>query len=265
VSPTRAGTPGTPGTPGSPGAGASPTRNPVTVPPTDPAIEAAAVTYPGQAGQLMGYLAAPRATTKVPGIIVIHENRGLNEHIRDVARRYAKSGFVALAIDLLSRQGGTDKVDPAQVPNLLSTADRAATVADMVSAVSFLKTQAKFAGPKAGVVGYCFGGGMTWLLAVSSTDIGAANPYYGPPPDPISLVQNLAGPVLAFYGETDARINASIPSIEAAMTQYGKTFEKVIYPGAGHAFNNDTGTAYNEAAAKDAYAKSTAFFTANLK
>jgi carboxymethylenebutenolidase len=265
ASPTRAGTPGTPGTPGSPGAGASPTRNPVTVPPTDPAIEAAAVTYPGQAGQLMGYLAAPRATTKVPGIIVIHENRGLNEHIRDVARRYAKSGFVALAIDLLSRQGGTDKVDPAQVPNLLSTADRAAMVADMVSAVDFLKTQAKFAGPKAGVVGYCFGGGMTWLLAVNSADIGAANPYYGPPPDPISLIQNLAGPVLAFYGETDARINASIPNIEAAITQYGKTFEKVIYPGAGHAFNNDTGTAYNEAAAKDAYAKSTAFFTANLK
>ncbi|MFN8514345.1 MAG: dienelactone hydrolase family protein [Chloroflexia bacterium] len=267
ASPTRAASPSTAApSAGSPVAG-SPvaTRNPVTVPATDPAIEAAAVTYPGQAGQLMGYLAAPRATTKVPGIIVIHENRGLNEHIRDVARRYAKSGFVALAIDLLSRQGGTDKVDQAQVPNLLSTADRAATIADMVSSVAFLKTHAKFAGPKAGVVGYCFGGGMCWLLAVSSPDIGASNPYYGPPPDPIDLIKNLAGPVLAFYGATDTRINANIDPIEAAIKQYGKTFTKEIYAGAGHAFNNDTGTAYNEAAAKDAYTKSVAFFQTNLK
>jgi carboxymethylenebutenolidase len=266
ASPTRAASPGTPATPGSPSAG-SPvaTRNPVTVPATDPAIEAAAITYPGQAGQLMGYLAAPRATTKVPGIIVIHENRGLNEHIRDVARRYAKSGMVALAIDLLSRQGGTDKVDPAQVPGVLSSADRAATVQDLVSAVTFMKTHPKFAGPKVGAVGYCFGGGMVWLLAVNSADIGAAVPYYGAPPDPISQIQNLAGPVLAFYGETDTRINANIPAIEAAIAQYGKTFTKQIYPGAGHAFNNDTGANYNQAAATDAYTKSVAFFTANLK
>ena len=267
ASPTRAATPGTPGTPGSPVAG-SPvaTRNPVTVQPTDPAIDAAAVQFPGQAGMLMGYLASPKAATKAPGIIVIHENRGLLEHIKDVARRYAKSGFVALAIDLLSRQGGTDRVaDPAQIPSLLSGADRNALVQDMVSAVAFLKTQAKFAGPKAGVVGYCFGGGMTWLLAVNSPDIGAAVPYYGPPPDPITLVQNLTGPVLAFYGETDTRINQNIPAIEAAMTQFNKPFQKVIYPGAGHAFNNDTGQAYNETAARDAYQKSVDFFTANLR
>ena len=177
------------------------TRNPVTIPPTDPAIEVGMVTYPGQAGQLVGYLATPKAATKAPGIIVIHENRGLLEHVKDVARRYAKSGFVVLAIDLLSRVGGTDKVtDPAQIPNLLSTADRNGVIQDMVSAVAYLKTNPKFAGPKAGVVGYCYGGGMTWLLATASTDIGAAVPYYGPAPDPISLIQNLAGPVLAFYG-----------------------------------------------------------------
>ncbi len=223
------------------------------------------MTYPGPAGQLIGYLAAPRLTTKVPGIIVIHENRGLVEHIKDVARRYAKSGFVALAIDLLSRQGGTDKVDPAQVPNVLSAADRNATIADMLSAVTYLKTHAKFLGPKAGVVGYCFGGGMCWMLATNSADIGASNPYYGPPPDPIDQIQNLAGPVLAFYGATDDRINQNIPAIEAAIAKYGKTYTKEIYAGAGHAFNNDTGTAYNEAAAKDAYTKSVAFFMENLK
>ncbi len=268
ASPTRpaAATPGSP-TAGSPVAG-SPvaTRNPITVPPTDAAIEVTTVQYPGQAGQLVGYLATPRAATKAPGIIIIHENRGLLEHIKDVARRYAKSGFVVLAIDLLSRVGGTDKVtDPAQIPNLLSTADRNGVIQDMLSAVAFLKTQPKFAGPKAGVVGYCYGGGMTWLLATASTDIGAAVPYYGPAPDPISLIQNLAGPVYAFYGETDSRINANIPAIEGAITQYGKKFQKMVYPGAGHAFNNDTGAAYNEAAAKDAYTKAVDFFMTNLK
>jgi carboxymethylenebutenolidase len=248
----------------------SPTATPsgITIPPTDPAIDAGAVQFPGQGGAtLLGYLSSPKAATKAPGILVIHENRGLTEHIKDVTRRYAKSGFVALAVDLISRQGGTDKIaDPAQIPNILGqSADREQLVQDMLSAVAFLKTQPKFAGPKAGVVGFCFGGGMVWLLATRSADIVAANPYYGPPPDPIAAVQNIAGPVLAFYGETDSRINQNIPAIEAAMKQYGKSFTSKIYPGAGHAFNNDTGQAYNEAASKDAYALSVNFFTTNLK
>jgi carboxymethylenebutenolidase len=249
-------------------AAATATRNPVTVQPTDPAIDAAPVQFPGQGGiTLLGYLSSPKAATKAPGILVIHENRGLTEHIKDMTRRYATSGFVALAIDLISRQGGTDRIaDPAQIPNILGqAADREALVQDMLSAVGFLKGQAKFAGPKAGVVGYCFGGGMTWLLATRSTDIGAANPYYGPPPDPISAVQNIAGPVLAFYGENDPRINANIPNIEAAMRQYNKPFEYRVYPRAGHAFNNDTGANYQEEAATDAYRRSVEFFTTNLR
>jgi carboxymethylenebutenolidase len=258
---------------GSPVASATRTASPtgssgITVPPTDPAIDAGAVQFPGQGGvTLLGYLSSPKTATKAPGIIVIHENRGMTEHIKDVTRRYAKSGFVALAVDLISRQGGTERIaDPAQIPNILGqSADREALVQDMLSAVTFLKSQAKFAGPKAGVVGYCFGGGMTWLLATRSADIAAANPYYGPPPDPISAVQNIAGPVLAFYGETDTRINQNIPAIEQAMRQFNKTFESRIYPGAGHAFNNDTGQNYNAAAAQDAYQRSVAFFNANLK
>jgi len=248
----------------------SPTATPsgITIPPTDPAIEAGAVQFPGQGGAtLLGYLSSPKAATKAPGILVIHENRGLTGHIKDVTRRYAKSGFVALAVDLISRQGGTDKIaDPAQIPNILGqSADREQLVQDMLSAVAFLKAQAKFAGPKAGVVGFCFGGGMVWLLATRSTDIVAANPYYGPPPDPIDTVQNIAGPILAFYGGDDSRINQNIPAIEAAMKQYGKSFTSKIYPGAGHAFNNDTGQAYNDAAAKEAYALSVNFFNTNLK
>ena len=240
----------------------------ITIPPTDPAIDAGAVQFPGQGGvTLLGYLSSPKTATRAPGILVIHENRGLTEHIKDVTRRYAKSGFVALAVDLISRQGGTDKIaDPAQIPNILGqSADRELLVQDMISAVAFLKTQAKFAGPKAGVVGFCFGGGMVWLLATRSTDIVAANPYYGPPPDPIDTIQNIAGPVLAFYGGEDSRINQNIPAIEAAMKQYGKSFTSKIYPGANHAFNNDTGQAYNEAASKDAYALSVDFFNTNLK
>ncbi len=240
----------------------------ITIPPTDPAIEAGAVQFPGQGGvTLLGYLSSPKATTKAPSILVIHENRGLTEHIKDVTRRYAKAGFVALAVDLISRQGGTDKIaDPAQIPNILGqSADRELLVQDMISAVAFLKTQAKFAGPKAGVVGFCFGGGMVWLLATRSTDIVAANPYYGPPPDPIDTVQNIAGPVLAFYGGEDSRINQNIPAIEAAMKQYNKSFTSKIYPGANHAFNNDTGQAYNEAASKDAFTLSVNFFNTNLK
>lgn len=240
----------------------------ITIPPTDPAIETGAVQFPGQGGiTLLGYLSSPKGATKAPGILVIHENRGLTEHIKDVTRRYAKSGFVALAVDLISRQGGTEKIaDPAQIPNILGqSADREALVQDMLSAVTFLKSQPQFAGSKTGVVGFCFGGGMTWLLTTRSSDIGAANPYYGPPPDPLSAVQNITGPVLAFYGETDQRINQNIPAIEAAMKQYGKSFTSKIYPGAGHAFNNDTGQAYNAAAAQDAYALSVNFFNTNLK
>lgn len=266
---TRAGSPaatpaGTATRTGSPAA----TPSGITVPPTDPAIDAAAVTFPGQGGvTLLGYLSSPKAATKAPGIIVIHENRGLTEHIKDMTRRYAKSGFVALAVDLISRQGGTDKIaDPAQIPNILGqAADREALVQDMISAVAYLKTHAKFAGPKAGAVGYCFGGGMVWLLATRSADIVASNPYYGPPPDPITSVQNIAGPVLAFYGETDSRINANIPAITDAMKQFNKPFESKIFPGVGHAFNNDTGAGYGAAAATEAYKLSVDFFNKNLK
>ena len=252
--------PGSPRPVGSPGA----TPNPVTVSPNDPAIEAGPVQFPGRAGTIFGYRSQPRGVARAIGILVIHENRGLVEHIKDMTRRYAKDGFLAVAVDLVSRQGGTDRVtDQAQIQAALR--DTNALAEDLVSAVDYLKGLPNFAGPRAGAVGYCFGGGMTWLIATRSTDIGAAVPYYGPPPDPIDDVQRIVGPVLAFYGETDQRINANIPTIEAAMQRYGKTFERVIYPGAGHAFNNDTGANYNAAAARDAYQRSKDWFTRHLQ
>lgn len=238
----------------------------VTVSESDPAIDAGNVDLPGQAGMLKGYRATPRGGAKAPGILVIHENRGLTEHIKDMTRRYAKAGYLAVAVDLVSRQGGTDKYpDASQVTGILGQANKADLLQDLMSGVTYLKSLPMFAGPKAGAVGYCFGGGLTWALATQSPDLAAAIPYYGPPPQPIEDVRKITAAVLAFYGETDQRITSNEPAIEAAMKQYGKTFEFKIYPGAGHAFNNDTGQSYNAAAAKDAYQRSLDWFAKYLK
>ena len=258
--------PASPARVASPSPSPSPTRGAVTVSPTDPAIEVASVELPGQGVTVKGYRAQPRGVARAPGIIVIHQNRGVDEHIQDVTRRYAKDGFLALAVDLLSRRGGTESIDPGQRGGVTGQINMNDLVQDLVSGVAYLKTLPNFAGPKAGVVGYCFGGGMAWLLAVNSPDIGAANPYYGPSPQPIDEVQKISGPVLAFYGGNDQRINQGIPATEEAMRRYNKPFEYIIYPGAEHAFNDDTRPqAYNEAAARDAYRRSIEFFNRNLR
>lgn len=256
-SPTRTASPaGTPTRAGSPVG----TPSGVTVSPTDPAIEVASVEFPGQAGAVRAYKSQPRGLAQAPGLIVVHENRGLTEHFRDMTRRYARDGYIALGVDLVSRRGGTDQVtDPAQLGAYFMQTSRNELVQDLLSGIDYLKTQPNFNG-KVGAVGYCFGGGMTWVLATRSPDLAAAVPYYGPPPDPIDDIQNVAAAVLAFYGETDQRINQNIPAIEAAMRQYNKTFQSQIYPGAGHAFNNDTGQAYNAGAARDAYQRSLDWF-----
>jgi carboxymethylenebutenolidase len=190
--------------------------------------------------------------------MVCHENRGLVEHIRDVTRRLAKAGYAALAVDLLSRDGGTAKVDPAQVPGKL-TANPAQNVADFQAAFKYLQTLPSIQKANIGMVGFCFGGGVTWMVATAIPYLKAAVPYYGPNP-PLSDVPKIRAAVLAMYGADDQRIDAGIPDIEAAMKQNGKTFEKVVYPGAGHAFNNDTGASWNEQASYDAWQKTLDWF-----
>lgn len=253
-------------TAGSPSPSPVPTVNPVTISPNDPAIETRNVQYPGQGTTILGYIAQPRGVATAPGIVIIHQNEGLNEHIKDIVRRYAKDGFVALGVDLLSRQGGTDRfTDPRQLSMALFGANQGELVQDLVTSTAYLKGLPNVTGPKIGAVGYCYGGGMAWLLAVNSPDIGAANPYYGDPPQPIDDVQKLQGPVLAFYGENDQRVNQHIPATEEAMTRYNKRFEKVIYPGADHAFYSDhLPRSYNASAAGDTYRRSVAFFKQNL-
>ena len=224
----------------------------------DPAITASDVTFPGDGATIMGYLARPKDGSSLRGVLVCHENRGLTEHIRDVTRRVAKAGYVGLAVDLLSRDGGTAKVDPAQVPARLS-ANPVAPVADFQAGLKYLQAQPFAAKDKIGMVGFCYGGGITWLMAVNSPDLKAAVPFYGPPP-PSADVPKIKAAVLAIYAGNDERITSTAPTIEAAMKANGKTFDKFIFPNVGHAFHNDTGAAWDETAATDAWAKALAWF-----
>jgi carboxymethylenebutenolidase len=222
------------------------------VKPDDPAVEGADMTFPGDQGAtLLGYLARPKSGGPSPAVMICHENRGLTDHFRDVARRFAKAGYVAIAPDLLSREGGTAKVDPAQVPGKLS-ANPAQGVADFQAAFRYLQTLPSVQKGQIGMVGFCFGGGITWLCTEAISELKAAVPFYGPNP-PLQDVPKIQAAVLGIYGGEDQRIDAGIPAIEQAMQQAGKTFEKVVYPGAGHAFFNDTGASYNEQAALDAW------------
>ncbi|HWQ11557.1 MAG TPA: dienelactone hydrolase family protein [Roseiflexaceae bacterium] len=243
-------------------AGASPNS----VAPDDPAIIAERVEFPGQDATLIGYLARPAAgEDPAPIVLVCHENRGLTPHIEDVTRRVAKAGYVGLAVDLLSREGGTAQVsDAASIPGLLSGAPPERHVQDFVSGLNFLKAQPYAQADRAGMVGFCFGGGVTWLVAANVPELRAAVPFYGPPP-PAEQLPNVKAAVLAIYAENDQRINQSIPAVEAAMQQSGVTFKKIIYPGVDHAFHNDTGQRYNAEAAQAAWAETLAWFEQHLR
>jgi carboxymethylenebutenolidase len=246
------------GTPPPP-ATSTPPRSPLSVKEDDPAIEARMIDFPGEAGKVFGYFARPKAAGTYPAVVVIHENRGLIPHIQDVVRRAAKEGFVALGVDLLSRNGGTQAVgDDARASGLLGQGKPEDFVADLSAGVKYLQGVDVAKKDKLGVFGFCFGGGYTWRLAVSNKAITAAVPFYGPPP-PLEQIPNTNAAILAIYGETDARINASIPQVEDALKKAGKTYEIKVYPGVGHAFHNDTGAAWNEQAALDAWKNNVAW------
>ena len=230
-----------------------------TVMPDDPAVIASEVQVPAEDTNLMGYLSRPSNENPAPVILVCHENRGLTPHIQDMTRRYAKAGYVSLAVDLLSRQGGTNAVGSGNVPGALSNIDPGQFVEDFKSGWKYLQGQAFAQAEKIGMTGFCFGGGVTWQVAVHMPELLAAVPYYGPHPD-TSDVPNIQAAVLAVYGGLDGRINGGIPTIEEAMAANEKIYEKIIYPNADHAFNNDTGTRYNPDAAKDAWERTLAWF-----
>jgi carboxymethylenebutenolidase len=240
----------------------------VTVSPDDPALVAGTVTFTASdRAELLGYMAKPTEMGQLgqgPSVLVIHENRGLLEHYKDVARRFAKEGFVALAIDLVSREGGTDSLpDQAAVSAALAAAGPERHVGDMSDAIGYLTAQAEVLPGGVGVTGYCFGGGMCWRIAVEDQNVAAAAPYYGSAP-PLEKVPQMRAAVLGIYAELDERINAGIPTLEEALRHAGKTYKMKIYPGADHAFFNDMGARYHTEAAADAWAETLAWLRAYL-
>lgn len=243
-----------------PAAGAG---SPLSVPADDPDVAGSDVTFPS-ASTINGYLARPKAEGTYPGVIVIHENRGLTDHIRDVARRLAKAGYIALAPDLASRGGGTDKLGTG-IQGFFANTQPADLVADLNAGVDFLAQQQGVKADKYGVVGFCFGGGYTLRLAGANPKIAAAVSYYGPVPDPASQVAATNAAILGQYGATDQRVNGTVPALEQAMKDAGKTFEKRVYDGASHAFNNDTGGNYNQEAALAAWKETLGWFDKYLK
>jgi carboxymethylenebutenolidase len=234
-----------------------------TVMPDDPAVIASEIEIPSDTPPLLGYLARPASGESAPVVLVCHENRGLTPHIQDVTRRFAKAGYVALAVDLVSRQGGSAAIGESGVSGVLGNIEPEQFVADFLSGWHYLQGQSFAQAERVGMVGFCFGGGITWLMAARMPELRAAVPFYGPPP-PLEEVPNIQAPVLAVYGGQDARITGTIPSIEPAMQENGKVYEKVIYPDADHAFHNDTTTRYNPEAAKDAWAQTLAWFETYL-
>ncbi|MEO8083455.1 MAG: dienelactone hydrolase family protein [Ardenticatenales bacterium] len=238
-------------------------RSPLSVAADDPAVSAATATFVSDVdgAPVFAYLAKPAAADgPVPGILVCHENRGLTAHIEDVARRLAKAGYAALAIDLCSREGGTATLDRDKVPGLLTDAGPERHVADFISGGAFLKAQSGVDPDRLGMTGYCFGGGITWRCATKMADLKAAVPFYGPAPD-LADVPNIKAAVFGVYAELDERIGAGVPALEEALKAANITYQVKIYPGVNHAFHNDTGDRYVEAQATQAWEDTMAWFT----
>jgi len=235
-------------------------------PENDPNVQWFWVDYAGDTGTLRGYFARPRfETRRVPAVIVIHENRGLNDHIKDVTRRMARAGFVALGVDLLSRVGGTDSF--ATVTAAMQALTRITTaefLADLRSAVAFLQIADYTRADRIGAVGFCFGGGLVFQMAFNVPEIIAAVPYYGTPPNPLPSFDNMNAKLLGIFSETDYNQNSRIPEVVTGMVQRRKTMGLHIYQGTGHGFHNDTGAVYNANAAADAWAKTITFFNTHL-
>jgi len=228
----------------------------------DPRLDAKTIRYPGETGDIRAYCAVPKGSGKHLGVVVIHENRGLNPHTEDVARRVALEGFVALAPDALSPLGGTpDDVDEART--LMQQLDGQETVKNFVAAVKYLKTHPRSTG-RVGVTGFCWGGGVTNQVAVNSPDVQAAVPFYGAQPKPEDVAK-IKAPLLMHYAEDDERINAGIPGFEAALRDAGVDFQVYMYEGTKHAFFNDTGPRYDEAASDLAWRRTIAFFREKLE
>jgi carboxymethylenebutenolidase len=228
----------------------------------DPRLLSERLAYDSPKGRINGYLVRPKAKGKRPAVLVIHENRGLNPHLEDVARRLAAEGFLAYAPDLLSLVGGTPANEDA-ARDLHAKLNQDDAVAALVAGVAFLKKHDESTG-KVGTVGFCFGGQMVNRLAASSPELDAAVAYYGRQV-PAAQVPNIKAPLLLHYAENDEGVNTGIKAYEEALKANNKKYTIHVYPGTQHAFNNDAGAArYNKAAADQAWGRTIAFFRETL-
>lgn len=260
-------------------------RSPLSVPPDDPRVIAEEISFPSGHATIMTYqarpsgmdgtpvpgaspAASPSATSALPVVLICHENRGLTEHIKDVARRWAVEGYLACAVDLLSREGGTSGVaDPTEIPAILTRGDDPAArhVADFQAAVEHYRDQEIADVNRLGMTGFCFGGGVTWRAATAMPELRAAAPYYGPPP-PLDQVPNIEAAVIAVYSDDPGDFaNEGREELKAALEAAGIIHEFHVYPNTQHAFNNDTGQRYNEEQALNAWRDVTAWFEQYVK
>lgn len=228
----------------------------------DPRLHVEDIKYPGETGDMLAHFARPKGDERLPGVVVIHENRGLNPHTKDVVRRVALEGFLAVGPDACSPLGGTpENVDEAR--ERMRKLDSEATVKNFVAAVKYLKTHPQSTG-KVGCMGFCWGGGVTNQVAVNCPSLDAAVPFYGTQPD-AEEVPKIKASLLCHYAGLDERINAGIKAFEAALKEANIEYTIYMYEGAGHAFFNDTGSRYHKEAAGLSWTRTIAFFKEKLK
>jgi carboxymethylenebutenolidase len=233
------------------------------VPKDDSRLYTEHMKYPGATGEVLAYLARPKGDEKIPGVVVIHENRGLVPHIEDVTRRVALEGFLAIAPDALTPLGGTPE-DPEKAPSLIQKLDSQSTIQNYLAAVRYLKTHPVSTG-KIGAIGFCWGGAMANQVAVHSPDVLAVVPYYGRQPASED-VSKIKASLLLHYAGLDEGINKGIPAYEEALKKASIDYKMYMYEGANHAFNNDTNPArYNKEAAQLAWKRTISFLKEKLK
>jgi len=225
------------------------------------------VQYPSGNVTVRAYVAAPQTKERRPAIIVIQEWWGLTDHIKDVARRYAAEGYVAIAPDLYSRLGNALTTDPGEAGKLMNTLQQEDGLEDLNATVAYLKSAPEVDASRLGVTGFCMGGSYALMLPCVSRDIKAAVPFYGQVPNPDAPLEQLVAPVLYIYGEDDGWITkADVQRLATGFKKYRKSGEIKTYSGAPHAFFRDTDKAvYRPEAAKDAWTRATAFFKQHLK
>ena len=245
---------------GTAAAGAVPgAKSPLSVPEGAAGLVTDTVRLPSGGVDISAYLARPEGDEAGPAVLICHENRGLTPHIQDVARRFAKAGYAALALDLLSREGGTRSLDPDAVPGALTQAGAARHVADFAAAFDYMNSRSFVDSGRIAMTGYCFGGGITWQAATELPGLKATSAFYGPAPD-LDKVPAIKPAVLGVYAERDARITGALPALRDALARTEVRHELKVYPGVDHAFHNDTSGRYNEAQATAAWNDTLAWF-----